>query len=90
LGFAWLSLAPASADTRIFVIANATDGYGVDQCLATGERCGFLVANAYCQNQEFERASSFRRVDPAEITAAVPVPQTASANDQLFAIECAK
>jgi hypothetical protein len=27
----------ASADSRVFIIANQADGYGVDQCLAKGE-----------------------------------------------------
>jgi hypothetical protein len=30
----------ASAETRVFIIANQADGYGVDQCLARGEKCG--------------------------------------------------
>jgi hypothetical protein len=89
LSFAWLSVWPAAAETRTFVIVNAPDGYGVDQCLATGARCGILVANAYCQSQDFDRASSFRRVDGPEVTGTV-VPQVVSASDRLVAIECAK
>src|SRR5229473_3281683 len=30
----------AMADSRVFIIANQADGYGVDQCLARGEKCG--------------------------------------------------
>ena len=30
----------ASADSRVFIVANQADGYGVDQCLAKGDKCG--------------------------------------------------
>lgn len=62
----------ASAETRVFIIANQADGYGVDQCLASGETCGASAARSYCQSRDFARASAYRRVDPDEITGAVP------------------
>jgi len=62
----------AAAETRIFIIANQGDGYGVDQCLAKGERCGASAARSYCQSRDFAQASSYRRVDPDEITGSVP------------------
>ena len=33
-----LAASAASADSRVFIIANQADGYGVDQCLAMGEK----------------------------------------------------
>ena len=62
----------ASADTKVFIIANQADGYGVDQCLAKGDKCGAPAARAYCQSRDFAQAISFRRVDPDEITGSVP------------------
>jgi hypothetical protein len=62
----------ASADSRVFIIANQADGYGVDQCLAKGEKCGAHAARSYCQSRDFAQASSYRRVDPDEITGSVP------------------
>jgi hypothetical protein len=62
----------ASAESRIFIIANESDGYGVDQCLAQGDRCGASAARSYCQSRDFAQASSYRRVDPDEITGSVP------------------
>ena len=62
----------ASADTRVFIIANQADGYGVDQCLARGDKCGAHAARAYCQSRDFAQATSYRRVDPDEITGSVP------------------
>jgi len=62
----------ASADTKVFIIANHADGYGVDQCLAKGDKCGAHAARAYCQSRDFAQATAFRRVDPDEITGSVP------------------
>src|SRR3954470_23229840 len=67
-----LATSAASADTRVFIVANQADGYGVDQCLATGEKCGAYAARFYCQARDFAEASSYRRVAPDEITGSVP------------------
>jgi hypothetical protein len=85
-------MAPAAADNRIFIIANNADGYGVDRCLATGERCGVTVATAYCQSQAFALAKSFRKIDRDEITGAVPAGGKVCAGgcESFVAIECSR
>ena len=60
--------APASAETKIFIVENHPDGYGIDQCLASGANCGKPMASAYCQSRKYGQAVSFRKVDPDEIT----------------------
>ncbi len=67
-----LAASAASADSRVFIVANQSDGYGVDQCLARSERCGAHAALSYCQSRDFAQALSYRRVDRDEITASVP------------------
>ena len=67
-----LAASAASADSHVFIIANQADGYGVDQCLARGDKCGAHAALSYCRSQNFAEASSYRRADPDEITGAVP------------------
>jgi hypothetical protein len=67
-----LAASVASADSRVFIIANQADGYGVDQCLARGDKCGVHAALSYCRSRNFAQASSYRRVDPDEITGSVP------------------
>ncbi|MCA6108231.1 hypothetical protein [Bradyrhizobium cenepequi] len=62
----------ALADSRVFIIANHDDGYGVDECLARGDKCGAHAARSYCQSRDFAQATAYRRVDPDEITGAVP------------------
>ena len=66
------SATTAYADSRVFIIANQADGYGIDQCLARSEKCGAHAARSYCQSREFAQATAYRRVDPDEITGAVP------------------
>ena len=66
---AWLSCAATAwADSRIFIIANHADGYGVDQCLAQGESCGAHAARSYCRSRDFAQAVAYRRVRPDEMT----------------------
>ncbi len=67
-----LAASAAAADSRVFIIANQADSYGIDQCLANGEKCGAYAARSYCQSREFASASSYRRVDPDEVTGSVP------------------
>jgi hypothetical protein len=88
-----LAAQTAAAETRVFVIANSPDGYGVDRCLARGERCGALIANAYCQSQAFALAVSFRRVERDEVTASASTGADQNgmcrgACDEFIAIEC--
>ena len=69
---AFIFTAPAFAETRVFIVANHADGYGVDQCLAKGDKCGASAARSYCQSRDFAQASGYRRVDADEITGSVP------------------
>jgi hypothetical protein len=82
----------ARAEKRVFIIANLSDGYGVDRCLATGASCGLPVANAYCQSHDFNRAASFRKIDRDEITGAVPSNSAACRGGicGFVAIECSR
>src|ERR1041384_600639 len=84
--------APAFADSRVFIIANHADGYGVDRCLASGEPCGATIATAYCQAQSFAAAKSFRKIERGEITGAVPTSNSACAGscENFVAIECSR
>ena len=86
-----LTASAAAADSRVFIIANQADGYGIDQCLANGDKCGAYAARSYCQSREFASASSYRRVDPDEITGSVPKAGdrcTGSGCNEYVAITC--
>ena len=84
----------ASAERRMFIIANNSSGYGVDRCLASGASCGAAVATAYCRSREFSQAVSYRKVDKDDITGAVPTGASGgcrgNACDEYVAIECAR
>ena len=60
----------------MFIISSNASGYGVDRCIANGEACGAAVANAYCKSQKFKEAASYQKVDPSEITGAIPTGAT--------------
>ena len=59
---------PAGAETRIFIVENQSDGYGIDECLASGANCGKPMARAYCQSRNYGQSVSFRRAEREEIT----------------------
>jgi hypothetical protein len=88
-----LTASAAQAEKRIFIVANNSDGYGVDRCLASGAHCGVAAATAYCRSREFLQAASFRKVDRDEITGAIPVNSGACSSgncEQFVAIECTR
>jgi len=86
------SAVAAHAEKRVFIIANNSDGYGIDQCLASSARCGAAAANSYCRSREFAQALSYHKVDRDDITGAIP--STGSCRgagcDNFLAIECAR
>ena len=57
----------ARAETKIFFVENQPDGYGIDQCLASGAKCGKPMARAYCQSREYGEAVSYRKAEPEEM-----------------------
>jgi len=70
--FLGLAAAAQASEWRMFIVANDPDGYGIDRCIASGEKCGTIAANAYCKAQDYAQADSFRKVDRDDITGAIP------------------
>jgi len=65
----WFAFVPsAQAEKRMFIVANDSDGYGIDRCLASGARCGAAAANAYCKTQDFAEAATYHKADRNDIT----------------------
>jgi hypothetical protein len=86
-------VSPAQAERRMFIIANEADGYGIDRCLASGDKCGAAAANAYCKSHQFASASSYRKVERDDITGAIPTGATGGCRDakcEVVAIVCAR
>ena len=72
LSFAFV--ASSRAEQQRFLVGNDADGYGIDRCLALGEKCGLAAANAYCRTREFAVAASYHKassVIPCSFPAAV-------------------
>jgi hypothetical protein len=47
------------------------DGYGLSECLVSGQACGQAVANTWCEAQGYARAIAFRQVESEEATGSV-------------------
>ncbi|HEY7231144.1 MAG TPA: hypothetical protein VH558_12305 [Pseudolabrys sp.] len=70
---AFFSLAFAGvprAEQHMFLVANDADGYGIDRCLASGEKCGAAAANAYCRTQAFTFAATYHKIEESDLTEA--------------------
>lgn len=82
----------AHAERRMFIIGADIGGYGVDRCLAAGERCGAAAANSYCKGHQYVQAASYRKVDRDDVTGAIPAGGACSAKrcDNLVAIVCTR
>jgi hypothetical protein len=61
------SEARSKSGPRDFVIAGS-DGYGTQDCLATSNDCGRIVANAWCESKGFKGALAYRKLGADEIT----------------------
>ena len=61
----------ARAEQHMFLVANDADGYGIDRCLASGEKCGAAAANAYCRTQAFTAAAKYHKVGQDDLTGAI-------------------
>ena len=84
-----LAATETRADSRDFINANQSYGYVVDECLAKGEKCGAPAARAYCQSRDFAQATGYRRVDPDEVTGAIPASTGgARSSGEFVAITC--
>ena len=79
--------AATTADDATFVIS-ANDGYGIGDCLASGNECGKIVANAWCEAQGFRSAASFGLAQAEDVTGAIEVSYVETARP--IAITCEK
>jgi len=57
----------ARAETKTFFVANQPDGYGIDECLASGATCGRPMASTFCRAREYEEVVSFRKAAREEM-----------------------
>lgn len=83
-----------AAERRMFIISSNPDGYGVDRCLTTGDKCGAAIAAAYCKRHQFAQAASYRKVDRDEITGSIPTGGADNCQggkcDEFVAIICSR
>lgn len=81
----------ACAETKTFFVENQPDGYGIDECLASGASCGRPMASTFCQSHEYGEAVSFHRAAPEETAQAAGNAGAACTRNgclNFIAIEC--
>jgi hypothetical protein len=78
----------AATDIDSTFVISANDGYGLGDCLASGNDCGRIVANAWCETQGFARAASFGLAQAEEFTGALEISFTETARP--ISITCAR
>jgi hypothetical protein len=77
---------PAFADNSTkTIIVSSDDGYGTTSCLASGEACGKVVADAMCAGEGFPRAHRFGPAAQGDLTAGI---KNVSKGSQSFVVEC--
>jgi hypothetical protein len=74
-----------AAEGHTFIIA-ATDGYGVEDCLAEGGECGRVVADAWCEAHGRGAAISFGLAD--DVTGAIATSIVAEKSHAPYFIRC--
>ncbi|MGQ0443851.1 MAG: hypothetical protein ACT4O2_01675 [Beijerinckiaceae bacterium] len=50
---------PAGADESRTLVIPPNDGYGFEECLQAGSRCGLVVADAWCKAHGFAGSNGF-------------------------------
>jgi hypothetical protein len=80
--------APAPASAPKSIIVSAADGYGVNECIKTGDECARIVADAWCEAHGHGAAKAFGRADDVtgaiEKTAVRETPAKAISEDDVF------
>jgi hypothetical protein len=69
LSYEPLSSAPIQGPSH--AVISASDGYGVSECLTSGEACGALVAQGWCQSNGYRRLIAYRKASPEDVTGAI-------------------
>ncbi|MFI5013558.1 MAG: hypothetical protein ACHQAY_14540 [Hyphomicrobiales bacterium] len=52
-------------------VIEAGDGYGISECLTSGEACGSAVALSWCQSNGYQRVLSYRKAVAEDVTGAI-------------------
>ncbi|MCW2283420.1 hypothetical protein M2323_001166 [Rhodoblastus acidophilus] len=80
--------ARAAAPAPKSFIVSAADGYGVTECIKTGDECAKIVADAWCEAHGNGAAKAFGRAD--DVTGAIEkatvreTPAKAISEDDVF------
>jgi hypothetical protein len=71
---------------KAVIVAN--DGYGINECLTSGDACGALVAQSWCTSNGFARLVAYRKASPDDITGAAGTLVTDDNSGNSVIINC--
>jgi hypothetical protein len=81
-----LSSAAVQGPNQAVIVAG--DGYGVNECLTSGEACGSLVAEGWCKSNGFSRLIAYRKASREDIMGAAGTLVTDEKNGESVVINC--
>jgi len=87
LSYEPLSSAPISGPSQALI--SATDGYGVSECLTSGDACGLLVAQSWCRSNGYESLAAIRPATADDVTSALGTLVT-DENGSSVVVSCAR
>ena len=87
LSYEPLSSAPISGPSQ--AVISTTDGYGVSECLTSGDACGLLVAQSWCRSNGYDRLAAIRPASADDVTSALGTLVT-DENGGSVVISCAR
>ena len=64
------------------------DGYGIADCLTSGNECGRTVAESYCQAKGYHDVVTFGPVDKADITGTTAARIAGEGSGTVMTITC--
>jgi hypothetical protein len=68
LSYEPLSSATIHGPSRALI--STADGYGISECLLSGDACGALVAQSWCRSNGYDRVVAYRKASAEDITGA--------------------
>ena len=69
-------------------VISAGDGYGISECLTSGEACGSLVAESWCKSNGFQYLVAYRKAKPEDIMGSSGALVTDDKSGESVVINC--
>ena len=85
---AYEPLSSAAVQGPSEAVISASDGYGISECLTSGEACGSLVAEGWCKSNGFQHLVAYRKAKPEDIMGSPGALVTDEKSGESVVINC--